>query len=131
MRLVSLLALLATCVAAPLAAQAAAPSSSQTPKAKVPFVKTDAEAAVRELAIVLEENFVFPDKGNAYAAMLRAKLDSGAYSLFPDAEAFASRVTADLQAVHADVIYGCAWTPRRSRARRHRPAAGLRPKAEW
>lgn len=102
MRLVSLLALFAACAAAPLAAQAAAPTLSQTAKAKAPFVKTDAEAAVRELATALEENFVFPDKGNAYAAMLRAKLDSGAYSVFPDAEAFASRVTADLQAVHAD-----------------------------
>ena len=65
-------------------------------------MKDIAEAAVRELATRLEDNFVFPDKGKAYAAMLRSNLAAGKYASFADKESFASRVTEDLQAVHKD-----------------------------
>ena len=98
-----LVALLTACVpAVALHAQATAPSAPAASEAKEPFVKATAEAAVRELATKLEENFVFPDKGKAYAAMLRANLAAGKYASFPDAVAFARAVTADLQAVHPD-----------------------------
>jgi C-terminal processing protease CtpA/Prc len=54
------------------------------------------------LATLLEENFVFPDKAQAYASKLRSRLAGGAYANFSDADAFANAVTADLQAVHSD-----------------------------
>lgn len=66
------------------------------------FDPADAKKAVEELAAALDENFVFPDKGHAYAAMLRKNLADGAYASFKDAPTFAARVTADLQAVHRD-----------------------------
>jgi len=83
----------------------AAPAPTQlavTPEPTTAFVRADAEKAVSDLAAALEENFVFPDKGQAYAAMLRKKLSDGAYAHFDDAASFAAKVTADLQAVHKD-----------------------------
>lgn len=77
-----------------------APSVASAPK--LAFDRADAELAVKQLAVELEEGFLFPDKGKAYATMLRAKLAEGAYADFPDAPTFAAKVTADLQAVHKD-----------------------------
>lgn len=92
---------------APLLAQAAPPASATRPpvaagESVLPFDKAVAEKAVTELANALEENFVFPDAGRKYAATLRSKLAAGDYASFPDANAFAARVTADLQAIHKD-----------------------------
>lgn len=95
----------AACLSASVVAQAAAPAAEKSvaaEPAKVAFDKADAAKAVTDLAAGLEDNFVFPDAGKAYAAMLRAKLAAGAYSDFADAQAFAETVTADLQAVHKD-----------------------------
>lgn len=83
----------------------AAPATAPTSVASAPaaaFVRADAEKAVSDLASALEENFVFPDKGQAYAAMLRKNLAAGAYARFDDRAAFAAKVTADLQAIHKD-----------------------------
>ena len=96
-----LLALAATVAAAPLTAQAPQPMAPQA-EDKAPFVRAEAEAVVKRLATLLEENFVFPDKAQAYAAKLRSRLAAGAYANFADAGAFAEAVTADLQAVHSD-----------------------------
>ena len=89
-----ILAILASCASAPLLAQSAAPAT-KADQATVPFVRADAEAAVTELAKQLEDNFVFPDAGKAYAAKLRSKLAARAYSSFPSAKAFAEAVTAE------------------------------------
>ena len=96
-----LLALAASVAAAPLMAQAPQPMAPQA-EDKAPFVRAEAEAVVKQLATLLEENFVFPDKAEAYSAKLRSRLASGAYANFADASAFADAVTADLQAVHSD-----------------------------
>jgi C-terminal processing protease CtpA/Prc len=105
-------ALLAACVPSiPLQAQAAAPVSAEgkvstavptAAPAKIPFVKADAEAAVRDLANAVEENYVFPDIGKKYAEFLRANLAAGKYASFPDADAFAKQVTQDLRTFHKD-----------------------------
>ena len=92
----------AMCMPAALLAQAAPTPDAAAPAARPAFDKADADKAVTDLATALEENFVFPDKGKAYAAMLRANLANGAYASFADAPAFAEKVTADLQAVHKD-----------------------------
>lgn len=94
-------ALAASVAAVPLMAQAPQPMAPQA-EAKAPFVRVEAEAVVKKLATLIEENFVFPDKAQAYAAKLRARLAAGSYANFPDANAFADAVTADLQAVHSD-----------------------------
>lgn len=97
--------LLAACAVMPQGVLAAAPAEtpiSTTQPTAIPFVKEDAEAAVRDLADAVEENYVFPDYGSKYAEFLRGKLAAGAYGSFPDADAFAKYVTADLRAFHLD-----------------------------
>lgn len=88
--------------AVPAFAQVVAPAASAQPEAPTPFVKAQAEHVVSTLAKQLEENFVFPEVGKAYAAQLREGLAAGSYASFPDGKAFAAKVTSDLQAVHKD-----------------------------
>lgn len=101
----------AACLAPPLGARAAAPASAAGKAAPaapaaapvtLPFVKADAEGAVRDLAGAVEENYVFPDMGRKYAEFLRANLADGKYASFADADAFARQVTEDLRAFHKD-----------------------------
>ena len=66
------------------------------------FNAGDARVAIEKLAHLLEENFVYPDIGQAYSRMLRSKLASGTYASFPNAEEFAKVVTADLQGVNKE-----------------------------
>jgi hypothetical protein len=113
-----ILAIAATCAPAALAAQAT-PATAEHKAAMIPFVKADAEKAVSDLATALEENFVFPDKGKAYAQMLRKKLAAGEYASFPDAGSFAEKVTADLQAVHKDGHLRVRPFPPEQRARQN------------
>lgn len=122
---ICLVPLLAAGTAVALQAQAPVPPAAAATEAKEAFVKVTAEAAVRELATRLEENFVFPDKGKAYAAMLRANLAAGKYASFPDAVAFARAVTADLQAVHPDRHLRVTWFRRKSAQQRSRETVSV------
>jgi hypothetical protein len=97
--------LIAAAMVAPVPASSPVGPEAKTAVAEAAtsaFDQADAAKAVTELAAALEENFVFPDKGAAYAAMLRANLAKGAYVNFADRETFAKRITDDLQAVHKD-----------------------------
>jgi hypothetical protein len=90
-----------------ITAGAASPSSAQPAPAAAAAAVKPVDAAERaqviaELAKTLEANFVFPETGVKYAAMLRANLASGAYDGLSDPTAFGDRVTADLQAVAKD-----------------------------
>jgi hypothetical protein len=121
---IAILAGAAACLSAPFQAQAA-PTPGPTPEiARPAFGKADAEKAVTDLATALEDNFVFPDKGKAYAAMLRANLAKGDYASFPDAPAFAERVTADLQAVHKDGHLRLRVAPAEQRGQAQAPNGG-------
>jgi hypothetical protein len=114
----------AACLSVPFQAQAA-PTPAPAPEVARPaFDKADAEKAVTELATALEDNFVFPDAGKKYAAMLRANLAKGAYASFPDAPAFAERVTADLQAVHKDGHLRLRVAPAEQRGQAQAPNGG-------
>lgn len=98
-------ALILTVLPLTLTAQAAPPSgasSAAAPIAAPAFDQAVATQAGTALAAELEKTFLYPDVGRAYATMLRANLKSGAYTGLTDAAAFADRVTADLQAIHAD-----------------------------
>lgn len=57
---------------------------------------------VNALARELNDNFVHPDVGARYAAMLKTRLASGAYAGIGDPAALAKALTADLQAVAKD-----------------------------
>jgi hypothetical protein len=98
----SVMFLAAACSAISLGAFAAGPVSAAETAAAVPFVKADAEAAVRDLAAAVEQDYVFPDIGKKYAAFLRANLAAGKYASFASAEAFARKVTEDLRGFHKD-----------------------------
>lgn len=67
-----------------------------------PYDAAVARGIIGKLADALEANFVIPETGKGYAAALRGKLAAGGYDRFADAGAFATQVTADLAAVHAD-----------------------------
>ena len=83
-------------------AQSGAPPAAQPAAQPVPFVRAEAAAAVTDLAVKLESQFVFPDIGKQYATMLRHNLAIGRYDQFADADGFAQTVTEDIQAVHKD-----------------------------
>ena len=84
------------------AASACSRPSGAAPAGPLPFDSAAARGAIDSLASLLEANFVYPERGRAYAEMLRARLASGAYASFPDDSAFAHRVTADLQEVYPE-----------------------------
>ena len=110
-------------LATPLMAQAV-PATPAASAAAAAFDKADAAKATTDLATALAESYVFPDKGEAYAAMLRAKLAAGDYAAFADAESFATKVTADLQAVHKDKHVRLRPVSAEMRARRQAPNGG-------
>jgi hypothetical protein len=112
----------AMCVPAPLVAQAAPAAAAEQHKEQ--FVKATAEAAVTELASKLEDSFVFPDRGKAYAEMLRANVAAGKYASFDSKEAFARAVTEDIQALHKDGHLRVHVVPPEARSG---PKAGPRP----
>jgi hypothetical protein len=114
----------AMCMPTALLAQAAPAPDGASQPVRPAFDKADAEKAVTELATALEENFVFPDKGQAYAAMLRANLANGVYASFPDGPAFADKVTADLQAVHKDGHLRLRLAPTEQRGQSQAPNGG-------
>ena len=114
----------AACVSAPLLAQASTAAPEAAQPARPAFDKADAEKSVTDLASALEENFVFPDAGKRYAAMLRANLAAGKYASFADAPAFADKVTADLQAVHKDGHLRLRVAPAELRGQAQAPNGG-------
>lgn len=114
----------AMCMPAALFAQTAPAPDATSQAARPAFDKADAQKAVTELASALEGNFVFPDKGKAYAAMLRANLAKGAYASFADAPTFAEKVTADLQAVHKDRHLRLRLAPAEQRGEAQAPNGG-------
>lgn len=94
--------LLSAAVSLPLHAQSTAPVAPVEAPASAPFVRAEAESVVTALAKQLEEDYVFPEIANSYAAMLRANLAAGKYASFASAEDFATQVSADIAAVHPD-----------------------------
>lgn len=80
----------------------AALAQSSTSALHPPFAASDAQQIISNLADALEANYVVPDTGRRYAAMLRTNLAAGRYVSFPDSGAFAETVTADLQKVAPD-----------------------------
>lgn len=98
MQKVLLVAALATASAA-----IAVPALGQTRAGATPAVSPGGPSGpVERLAQDLEESYTIPEIGKRYAAALRAHLARGDYDRPADPAALAARLTADLQAVHAD-----------------------------
>ncbi|WP_369390979.1 S41 family peptidase [Streptomyces sp. CG1] len=70
------------------------PAASPAPVADVP-------AVIEETARLLAANYVFPEPADRLAALLRGRLEEGAYDTADPAE-LAARVTADLQSENGD-----------------------------
>ena len=110
-------------------AQAQPTPIAATAPAVKPLDAAERRDVIEKLAKTLDANFVFPEIGARYAAMLRANLAAGAYDGLTDADAFGTKVTADLQAVAPDGHLRLA-TQTAFQARRPSPAdvpASARP----
>lgn len=83
-----------------VAALASAPAVAGAQAGPGPSWSTD--AAVREIAQLLEDRYAREDVARRYAQGLRERLASGAYARLHDGDALAARLTADLQAIHPD-----------------------------
>lgn len=73
---------------------------SQTPAAVAPDA-IDSRTVAKNLATRLVSDFVYPEQGARYAAMLNANADAGAYDALKGAE-LATKLGADLQKVAVD-----------------------------
>ena len=99
--------LLAACAPAALLAQSVSPSTAPPAASPVPMPDVAVTAAenrqtANDLAQKLQDIYVFPDVATRYAAMLRAKVTSGAYDSISSGRALAKKLTEDLQAVSPD-----------------------------
>lgn len=81
----------------------AEPVSPEAADASVtPLTAAEARQAAQALADMLESDFVYPDVGRRYAAVLRERASSGLYDGASDRASFAGQLTRELQAIAAD-----------------------------
>jgi retinol-binding protein 3 len=62
----------------------------------------DKTAIVNELADLMNENYVFPEKGKAMHDLIKSNLEQGEYDGISDETAFAERLDADLHSIAND-----------------------------
>jgi hypothetical protein len=79
----------------------AAPAQTPTAPVAAAISNIDQRALAKDLATRLESDFVYPDQGKRYAAMLRANADKGAYDALKGGE-LAKKLSDDLQQVAVD-----------------------------
>jgi len=79
-----------------------------------PFVgaQIDVDTIVRDLAMGIRNNYVFPDKGEDAAKMLEENLDGGRYESLSDME-LSQRLTLDLRELTEDRHFGVRPAPQR------------------
>lgn len=105
-----------------------APSLAQAPAGapQVTIATPVAQAVVDLLASALERDFVYPDIGARYAAMLRSNRAKGAYDALAGSE-LAEAVTRDLQALYPDGHLRVRFTADEPAPAAARPASVARP----
>ena len=84
-----------------LAASALAPRLA-TAQAAPALAPAEIARTVAQVAAMLETRYVVPATGKRYAAAIRAHAAAGRYAAITTPQALGERLTADLQAVHAD-----------------------------
>jgi hypothetical protein len=94
-------ALMVALTATPLPQAWASPAVAVQNQASA-LTEAEARDIILALAVALEDRFVLPEVGRAYAEMLRSKLNSRAYGRLSNRDDFAKAVTVDLQALHKD-----------------------------
>lgn len=70
--------------------------------AQAPLTPEEARATALDFAIKLEQGYLDPDTGAAYAELLRRRVEEGAYDAFADPEAYAEAVTEDVRSIYPD-----------------------------
>lgn len=68
-------------------------------------------AVVHSAARLLERHYVFPDKGEAMARLVREQLKSGAYDSITDEATLAARLTRDFRSISSDKHLGVRLNP--------------------
>jgi len=80
-----------------------------------PMENSGRQAVVATVASQLEQQYVFPDAGKSVATTLRKRLAQGSYDQYNDADAFAKRLSQDLQELagvgHLKVEYSADVLP--------------------
>jgi len=71
------------------------------------------QTAVDSFAVLLEKFYVFPDKGNEMAKILKTNLKKGNYNKITDPVKFADQITQDLQAYSKDKHLRAIFDPER------------------
>src|SRR5579863_5338347 len=89
------IAVLAVCIALPCQAQPA-------PAAPQPFGPAEKRAVVEKAGELLTADYIFPDRAAGAKAKIDAALAAGDYDSITTTDAFAQKLTADLQSVTHD-----------------------------
>jgi len=100
MRILLPLALGIAALSGPAVAQPAPTPAGDA--AATPLTGAEARQVARTLATMLESDFVYPDVGRRYAAVLRERASNGLYDGATDRARFAEQLTRELQAIAAD-----------------------------
>ncbi|HSQ34555.1 MAG TPA: S41 family peptidase [Candidatus Binatia bacterium] len=71
------------------------------------------KAVVEAAVTVLQKQYVFPEIAQKMASLIRRNLKAGKYALLDDPQAFAAKLTEDLQSVSHDRHLGVRFAPQR------------------
>lgn len=90
----------------------------------------DKKEIVGRLADIMNENYVFPEKGKAMHDLLKSKLEKGEYDGITSADAFAEQLDADLKSIIYDKHIRVRFNKERVTAMRNRAPGGGRTMPE-
>ena len=90
----------------------------------------DKKGTVEQLATIMDQNYVYPDKGKAMAELILGKLEEGSYAQIEDPHAMAAQLQKDLRSVTYDKHIRVVYDTSRVRAIRNREPRGGRPAPE-
>lgn len=88
-------------------------------------VKFNKAEIVTTLADIMEQNYVFPDKGKDMASLLKKRLEAGDYEALKEASAFAQVLESDLRSIIDDGHLRVLSNAERVDAVRNRRPAGV------
>ncbi|MCE7992006.1 MAG: S41 family peptidase [Roseivirga sp.] len=90
----------------------------------------DKKAIVNRLADIMNENYVFPEKGKAMHDLIKSKLGKGDYDDITSADAFAEQLDADLKSIIYDKHIRVRFNKERVTAMQNRAPGGGRTMPE-
>lgn len=90
----------------------------------------DKKEIVGRLADIMNENYVFPEKGKAMHDLIKSKLEKGEYDDITSADAFAEQLDADLKSIIYDKHIRVRFSKERVTAMRNQAPGGGRTMSE-